>query len=54
MDKTTIKEIYLARTEDEDLWKDSSSGGVFWFLVKYIIEIQNGVCYGAIYTDKTC
>ncbi len=52
MDKTTIKEIYLARTEDEDLWKDSSSGGVFWFLVKYIIEIQNGVCYGAIYTDN--
>ena len=46
-----IKRIYLARTEDEFLWKTSSSGGVFGHLVMNMIENHHGVCYGAKFTS---
>lgn len=47
MSETNIKKVYLARTRDENLWKESSSGGVFWYLVEYIVLELKGVCYGA-------
>lgn len=45
-----IKNVYLARTKDESLWKSSSSGGVFWALVVNMIENHHGICYGAKFT----
>lgn len=52
MKETTIRKIYLVRTNDEGLWKTSSSGGIFWHLVQNIIDSKNGVCYGAKYDDN--
>ena len=46
-----IKKVYLARTNDENLWKTSSSGGAFWNLAVNMIENHKGVCYGAKFTD---
>ena len=42
-----IKKVYLARTTDEELWKNSSSGGVFWNFAENIINNHHGICYGA-------
>lgn len=49
---STIQSIYLARTNNENQWKDSSSGGAFWNFVINIIENKGGVCYGARYTNN--
>lgn len=49
---STIKKVYFARTKDENIWKKSSSGGVFWSLVINMIINKHGVCYGAKYTKN--
>lgn len=46
---TNIK-FYAAYNKNDIILKDSSSGGIFWLLVEYVMENQ-GVVYGAAYED---
>lgn len=39
---------YAAVNSTREVALESSSGGIFWLLVKYIIEEKNGVVYGAV------
>lgn len=41
------KSYYAAYSSNLEIVKDSSSGGVFWEIVKYVFS-ENGVIYGAI------
>lgn len=50
--ENTIRKVYFARTKDENIWKASSSGGIFWTLATNMILNKNGVCYGAKYTKN--
>lgn len=43
-----IKTVYLAKNRDDNVWKRSSSGGVFNSLAKAII-LRGGIVYGATY-----
>lgn len=43
--------VYAAVNPDEEIRKDSSSGGVFWMLVKQTIE-EGGVVFGAAFDDE--
>lgn len=46
-----IKAVYLAKNRDNNVWKCSSSGGVFNALAKAVI-LRNGTVYGAAYSDN--
>lgn len=46
-----IKEVYLAKNKDLNIWRSSSSGGVFNALSKSIIS-KGGVVYGATYSKN--
>lgn len=43
---------YAYYTKDDDLRKNSSSGGVFSDIAKFVIEEKNGVVVGAAYTNQ--
>jgi coenzyme F420-reducing hydrogenase beta subunit len=43
----TTKASYCAYNKNDEILKDSSSGGIFWLLVQYILR-KNGVVYGAV------
>jgi len=46
-----LPKAYAAYTNEDSLRKDSSSGGVFSELAKYVLS-QNGAVYGAEYDEK--
>lgn len=53
-DKTREKnasKIYVLSAVDDNIKKISSSGGVFYYLAKYVLEENKGVVYGATF-DK--
>ena len=49
---TTPIKVFAAKNKDAHICNNSSSGGVFYILAKYIIE-NNGVVFGAKY-DENC
>lgn len=43
----SIQKYYAAINIDDEIWRSSSSGGIFFALGKYIIEEKQGVVFGA-------
>ncbi len=43
---------YAARNKDSEIQRSSSSGGVFFALVNYVIKEKRGVVFGARFNDK--
>ena len=43
--------VYAAYSQDDDIRKSSSSGGVFSILAQYVLQ-QNGIVYGAAFDDQ--
>lgn len=44
-------DIYACYYNDDEILKNSSSGGIFTALSEYVLD-KNGVVYGAVYTSK--
>ena len=49
--QTASPVIYAARNHDENILKDSSSGGMFTLLADWILE-QKGIVYGVAFDNK--
>ena len=43
--------VYAVINKDDNIRRKSSSGGVFWELVKYVIE-REGIVFGACYNER--
>ena len=46
------KKIYALRLKDEDVLLKSSSGGAFYAIASYVIQVLNGVVFGVKYDDN--